>query len=49
MTVCDVAWVETDPVLPHQTHQCVFNTTGPHSRHECRCGLNLHDNEVPDD
>lgn len=46
MTACDVAWVETDPALPHDDHTCLFNTTRRHARHECGCGLNLHDNEV---
>jgi hypothetical protein len=46
MSACTVTWTEIDPrlpVLPHQDHACVFHTTGPHSRHECRCGLNTYE------
>lgn len=46
MTACTVAWTDTDPRLPHETHTCLFRLpANRHSRHECHCGLNLHTRE----
>lgn len=38
---CDVTWTESGPPLPHDEHMCLYRTTGPHTRHECRCGLDI--------
>lgn len=41
---CDLAWDDPYVDLPgHITHRCVFTTRGPHTRHECRCGINRHE------
>jgi hypothetical protein len=53
MPACNVTWwrakpralgthgTETDP------HACVFVTAGPHSRHECKCGLQSFEEATP--
>lgn len=52
MPACTLTWSREKPrTLPqHGTeadpHACVFVTAGPHSRHECRCGLTAYE-EVP--
>jgi hypothetical protein len=40
MPACTVTWTNPDVGWTPQDHrhQCVFNTAGPHTRHECGCG-----------
>jgi hypothetical protein len=39
MPTCTATWTDHHEKVAHDDHECVYVTSGFHSRHECRCGL----------